>query len=46
MSGPDPDDPVVLADDELVEDLRAGCEPPDGDQVAEMLAAWRDETNR
>lgn len=40
------DEPIdvdtVRADDELIEDLRDGAEPPTGDQVAGMLGAWRD----
>ena len=39
----DPDDlTAIAADDELLEDLRAGCAPPTGDQVTRHLAAWRD----
>lgn len=42
-----PDDlAAVAADDQLVDDLAAGCQPPDDDQVAQHLAAWRDETRK
>lgn len=41
---PDPD--AVAADDQLVEDLRRGAEPPTQDQIAELLARWRDDTQR
>lgn len=45
----DADQPIDVAavadDDQLVEDLRAGAEPPTSDQVAATLAAWRDQTN-
>lgn len=35
------DDPAVVADDQLIEDLRAGAEPPTGDQVSAYLASLR-----
>lgn len=34
---------VIAADHRLLEDLRAGAEPPTGDQIARCLAAWRDD---
>lgn len=44
------DDPVDLAavnaDDDLIEQLRAGAEPPTGDQVAALLAQLRDQGQR
>ncbi|QJY46641.1 hypothetical protein [Pseudonocardia broussonetiae] len=48
---PDPHEPPVeLADvdvdEQLIEDLRAGAQPPSHDHVAQHLAALRDEVNR
>lgn len=37
---------AIHDDDQLIEDLRAGAQPPDGDQVAAALAAMRDEARR
>lgn len=43
----DDDEPVdvaaLRADDELIEDLRAGAQPPTGDHIARLLAALRDQ---
>lgn len=50
MSGKQPEehplDPAALkADNELIENLNAGDEPP-ADELGQMLGAWRDETQR
>lgn len=42
----EPNDADVKADDALLEDLRAGAQPPTGDQIAQTLAAWRDDAQR
>lgn len=44
---PDPavDPDAVADDDQLIEDLRAGAQPPSHDDVARHLAAWRDATS-
>lgn len=34
---------ALRADDDLIEDLRRGAEPPDDDQIAKALAAMRDQ---
>ncbi len=39
----DPDD--VTADEQLLEDLRAGAHPPTADQIGCLMATWRDEVN-
>lgn len=31
---------AVLRDDALIEDLKDGAPPPDGDPLAALLAAW------
>lgn len=42
MATPDPNPADVKADDALIEDLRAGAQPPTSDQIATALAAMRD----
>jgi hypothetical protein len=37
---------AVRADDVLIENLRAGGQPPVGDRLAAELAAWRDQTQK
>lgn len=47
----DPHEPPVDVadidvDEQLLEDLRSGAQPPTHDHVARLLATWRDEVNR